>query len=85
MNRFKDPVLVKAYESLTASYLMKDKILFLESGERSVVSKAAELFWQGFDGHEKTGGWDANSKRSIGYAYWRAGQDARKGSLKASS
>lgn len=85
MNRFKDPALVRAYESLTASYLLRDAILFLPSGERATVSKAAVLFWQGFDGQHKEGGWDADSKRSIVYAYWRAGQDASKFAVKTSS
>lgn len=80
MNRFKDPTLSRAYQSLTASYFAKDAILFSKAGERATVNKAAEMFWQGFDGKEKEGGWDANSKRSIGYAYWRAGQDARNAS-----
>jgi hypothetical protein len=75
-NRFKDPALVRAYESLMASYIAKDAILFLPSGERAASNKAAELFWSGFNGVEKEGGWDPDSKRSIGYAYWRAGQDA---------
>ncbi|QYF92530.1 hypothetical protein KY495_17530 [Massilia sp. PAMC28688] len=78
MNKFEDPVLVKAYESLTASFFMKDKILYLPSGERSTSNKAAELFWMGFDGVHRSGGWDSDAKRSIGYAYWRAGQDAVK-------
>lgn len=80
MNRFKDPTLSRAYLSLTASYFAKDAILFSKAGERATVNRAAEMFWQGFDGREKEGGWDASSKRTIGYAYWRAGQDARKAS-----
>ena len=83
-NRFKDKTLRNEYDALTLMYKTKHRNLFLESGDRrrspNLGSTVATMFWQGFDGVVMGTGWDTESKKTLAYAYWRAGQDAAKAS-----
>lgn len=81
-NRFKDPTLRREYDAVTEMWRTKHRNLFTQQGERrrspDLGSSLATMFWLGFDGRVMGAGWDAESKRTIGYAHWRAGQDAAK-------
>lgn len=77
-NRFKDATMRREYDSVMHMFWTKHRNLFLPNGERSTGSSVSSFFWQGYDGKVMGAGWDAASKKMIGYAYWRAGQDAKR-------
>lgn len=76
-NRFRDPTLRKEYDAVAQMYVTKHRNLFAPNGERSNGNSVACFFWRGFDGTVMGSGWDAESKKTLAYAYWRAGQDAK--------
>ena len=76
-NRFKDVTMRREYDAAMHMFWSKHRNLFQSTGERSTGSSMASFFWQGYDGKVMGIGWDAASKKMIGYAYWRAGQDAK--------
>lgn len=76
-NRFRDPTLRKEYAAAAEAYRSKHRNLFLPDGSRCYGSGMASSFWRGFDGTVLGSGWDAASKKTLSYAYWRAGHDAR--------
>lgn len=59
-------------------FAARHRNLFQADGARSRGNSVADMFWRGFDGVVLGGMWDAASKKTLAYAYWRAGQDARK-------
>lgn len=77
-NRFSDPTLHREYEAVMQMFATKHRNLFQANGARSMGNSIAGMFWRGFDGIVLGGAWDAASKKTLGYAHWRAGQDARK-------
>lgn len=77
-NRFRDPTLRREYEAAMQMFVTKHRNLFQPNGARSAGNSVAGMFWRGFDGIVLGGAWDAVSKKTLGYAHWRAGQDARK-------
>jgi hypothetical protein len=85
-NRFKDPTMRANYEGAVKAYEMQHRDLFWNGqrrGKDGVThgSSLSTFFWRGFDnvGAIGNGGkWDAESKRTLVYAYYRAGQDCAK-------
>jgi hypothetical protein len=77
-NRFRDPVLKKEYDAVMQMFLTKHQNLFSKDGSRSRGNGVANSFWLGYDGKFFGIGWDSNSKQTLMYAHWRAGQDAKK-------
>jgi hypothetical protein len=79
-NRFRDPTLRKEYDSAMAMFRAKHRNLFLADGSRPATpgNSFAAFFWRGYDGTNFGAGFtDRASRQTLGYAYWRAGQDAR--------
>jgi hypothetical protein len=75
-NRFKDPTMRAQYDGSVTAFRTKHRDLFDGSGvRRTPGSSFASAFWQGYDGKVMGNGWDAASKATLAYAYWRAGQD----------
>lgn len=79
MKRFRDPALRRDYEMALTAYRTKDRDIWRPPGTLPAhrpSNAMAKAFWRGFDGFEPQ--WTAASKRSHAYAFWRAGQDARR-------
>lgn len=74
-NRFRDPVLRRAYDEAITAHAATSKVLF-HAGQEHRGNGVAGPFWRGFHA-EQSGHWDAASKQTLAYAYWRAGQDVR--------
>lgn len=78
-NRFRDKVLKREYDNAMAAYRAHNRTLFNTDGTRSKGNSIAGFFWLGYDGKVQGSGFvDRASRQMVGYAYWRAGQDARK-------
>lgn len=79
-NRFKDPTLRKEYDAAIYQFGIKHRNLFRPDGSPSKDSSTfASYFWKGYDGHPGLGigfDHDRESRSTLSYAYWRAGQDA---------
>ena len=80
---FRNATLRREYEAALLAFSVGHPSLFLPSGERrrspDLGSSFATYFWGGFDG--LTDGiyrMDADSKRRVCYAYYRAGADLRR-------
>lgn len=81
MNRFRDPTLRAEYDKAIAIFRAKGRTFFLADGTRPATpgNSFASYFWRGFDGTKIGAGFtDRASRATIGYAYYRAGEDARK-------
>lgn len=78
-NRFKDPTLRKEYDSVMGMYKAKHRSLFYADGSRCLGSSMASAFWRGFNGTTFGAGFiDSASRKTLAYACWRAGQDAKR-------
>lgn len=88
-NRFKDKTLRSEYDAAMFQYQTKHRNLFRADGTPAKdISTFAHFFWMGFDGGRGMGiGFEADreSRSTLSYAYWRAGQDAAKLSEKPAS
>lgn len=85
MNRFRDPTMRAQYDAAVKAFEVKHRNLFMPNGERrrspNMGSSFATYFWKGFDGAPQVGignFTDADSRKTVAYAYWRAGQDMAK-------
>jgi hypothetical protein len=69
----------REYDGAIRAFEMRARDLFLPDGARpplgSCASSFATLFWRGYDGVAFGTGWDAVSRKTIGYAIWCAGRD----------
>lgn len=79
-NRFRDPMMRQQYDAAVKAFEIKHRDLFTKDGEQHIGSSFARAFWDGFNGRPGLGlGGYASERNSLGYAYWRAGQDCQKG------
>lgn len=69
-----DDVLENALDGATLMYAERNALLFEPNGERNTQSAIGSLFWAGFDNKVQGACWDATSKCTQSYAYWRAGR-----------
>lgn len=75
MNRFRSPEMRRLYDAMLEAYRGRTSTLFTPEGKRRCgTGSMSGYFWRGFDGSLS---WDASSRRMLGYACYRAGQDAR--------
>lgn len=75
-NPFKTDIRRKLYDAMLTAYRERTTSLFARDGSpRFGTGSMAGYFWRGYDGKLK---WDTGSKRMLGYACYRAGEDARK-------
>ena len=81
VNRFRDPTMRQQYDAAVRAFGTKHRDLFDANGvRRAPGSSFASFFWRGFDGTQLGAGFiDRASRSTLSYAYWRAGQDMRKG------
>jgi hypothetical protein len=78
-NRFRDPTLRKEYDAAMQSFRERSRNLFMPDGSRTMGNSFAGMFWRGFDGTKIGAGFiDRASRSTLAYAYYRAGQDARR-------
>lgn len=82
-NRFKNPILKQAYDNCIKMFETKHETLFNKGGFQSAGNGIANSFWKGYNGTVFGAGWDAESKDTLAYAYWRAGEDISKRITKA--
>lgn len=74
-NPFKDPTLKSAFDELVREFTVKHRNLFNTDGQPKKGNSHAEYFWRGFEGEPIGMGFvDNASKKTLAYAYWRAGQ-----------
>jgi len=78
-NPFRDSYMRSQYDAAMRAYQLKHRDLFTNGSRRTpggYGSSFAQCFWNGFDG-VTAGVWnyagDAPSRRTIGYAFYRAG------------
>ena len=83
-NKFKDKTMREQYDVAVRIFNAKHRDLFYPDGSRCKGSSLAEMFWKGYEGvwqeangKPNTGVWDRESRKTLGYAYWRAGQDMK--------
>lgn len=74
--QFKDPILKRKYDTLRRAYRTASKTLLNADGTQFAGTPSADYFWQGFHNLAPNGGWDDTSRRTSGYAAWRAGRDS---------
>ena len=76
-NPFRHPTRKAAYAKAIECYRARHRDLFRTDGSRADGSSPPVWFWRGYDG---AGGerWKGDDKEMTAYAFWRAGQDARK-------
>jgi len=69
------------YAGAVKAFEIKHRDLFQPNGERkhspNYGSSFAERFWAGYD-HAYDDKWDKESRKTIGYTWYRAGQECRK-------
>lgn len=63
-----------AYDASIKHHAVKHAVLFTKDGKPNIGNGIGGPFWRGFRG-EQADMWDAASKQTIAYAYWRAGRD----------
>ena len=77
MNRFIDRTMREQYDAAVRAYTIRHRDLFRADGSQNKGSSFASAFWNGFNGTRLGLGYsDRASRETIGYAYFRAGQDA---------
>jgi hypothetical protein len=83
-NKFRNQLMRQQYDLAVQMFKTKHRNLFW-NGERrgtngiSYGSSVAESFWKGFDGLKIGRGYtDKASRETLGYAYYRAGEDCAK-------
>ena len=87
-NKFRNQLMRQQYDSAVQMFKTKHRNLFWNEDRRganriSYGSSIAESFWKGFDDLEIGRGYtDKASRETLGYAYYRAGQDCAKGEHK---
>lgn len=74
-NPFRNSVMRRSHDEAAQAYANRSKVLFLADGARNRGNAIAGPFWNGFDGLQADK-WDPASRKTLVYAYWRAGQDA---------
>jgi hypothetical protein len=77
MNRFRDPTMRREYDAAVRAWEIKHKDLFRRDAQ-FVGSSFADAFWAGFNDAPQVGRnnyKDAESRKMICYAYFRAGRD----------
>lgn len=72
-NPFKRRRLQAHFAACVAQYKARHRNLFHGDGSRNMGNVIGSDFWRGFDG-DMAGRWDAESKLSLSYATWKAGQ-----------
>lgn len=84
-NKFRNRLMRQQYDSAVQMFTTKHRNLFW-NGERrgqngiSYGSEIATCFWRGFDGLQIGLGYtDKASRDTLGYAYYRAGEDCANG------
>ncbi|MGP1715640.1 MAG: hypothetical protein ACTS9Y_00545 [Methylophilus sp.] len=79
-NRFRDRTLRNEYDAAMFQFNTKHPNLFAPDGTAKKTSSTfASYFWKGYEGHPGLGigfDHDKESRTTLAYAYWRAGQDA---------
>lgn len=71
-------MLRKCYDNALIMHETKSRVLFNSDGTRTIGNGIAGVFWRGYDGTTLGLGYvDRSSKETMGYAYWRAGQDIK--------
>jgi hypothetical protein len=80
MNTFRDKTLRTNYDAAVLCFETKHRDLFYPDGTECHGSSFASYFWKGFHGVSGKGlvRFDAASKKTLAYAFWRAGQDCAK-------
>lgn len=77
-NPFRDPDRRDKFDSIVKAWQMQHAMLFGPGGLPLRGNSVAEMFWRGYydqkTGHE----WDAASKQTLAYIWFRAGQAVRK-------
>jgi hypothetical protein len=77
MNPFRDKTMRACYDKVIAAYEGNHKDIVTPRGTRHRGNSIASMFWRGYDGIRPEQWTDAD-KRTMGWAYYRAGRDVRK-------
>lgn len=78
-NPFREKMMRSQWEAAVLGYSTQHRNFFHASGARCQGNSFANAFWAGFDGMTTgRGNYDRASRRTIAYAYYRAGQDVRR-------
>ena len=75
---FKNPDKRAKFNSAIKAWQQKHSILFYPDGTPARGNAVAESFWRGFRNQPMGTGWDAVSKDTLAYIWFRAGQAARR-------
>lgn len=74
-NPFRDKTMRREFDAAVYAYETRHRNLFNpQTGEPAAGNAFAHFFWTGFNGKTIGAGFDAESKKMIGYAYFRAGE-----------
>ncbi len=77
-NRFKNKLLRIQYDKAVAAYKSNHHDLFHEDGSTNTMNAVGMNFWRGFNGTQLGAGFtDAESRSTLAYAVYRAGQDMK--------
>lgn len=78
-NPFRNKMMREAYDSCMEMVMLNHPTLFNRDGSRCTENGIGSMFWRGYDGTKFGAGFiDPASKRTLAYAYYRAGKNLRK-------
>lgn len=72
-NPFRDRTMRMAFDDCVRMHGSRHRNLFTPDGRQYRGNSIASMFWRGYE-NVTLGEWDAESKRMMAYAHWRAGR-----------
>jgi hypothetical protein len=81
-NPFKIDYSRRNFDGVVKAYETKGRMLFYPDGSRCNGNSFAADFWRGYDGINAKQ-WDTESRKMLGYVFFRAGQLVRKNEVSA--